>query len=117
MNKQRVLVMNGQRVLQTEDSGKWRNDQVDKAGIIKPGIYPLYLSKGPDKSASYDGTIIHIDKQAVYQQIGKQIFKHDRENFDKLPEAGTEKNISYEQTSGKALVGAATEKQGRKFSR
>ncbi|WP_407214844.1 KfrB domain-containing protein [Enterobacter kobei] len=43
MSKQRVLVMNGQRVLQSEETGKWKNDNVDKAGSIKRGIYPLYL--------------------------------------------------------------------------
>ncbi|EOQ7121643.1 KfrB domain-containing protein [Escherichia coli] len=117
MSKQRVLVMNGQRVLQSEEAGKWKNDNVDRAGSIKPGIYPLYLSKGPDKASSYNGPILHADKQSVYQQVGKQIFKHDRRNFDKLPEVGTEKSISYDQTSGKAQVAAATEKQGRKFSR
>lgn len=116
MSKQRVLVMNGQRVLQSEEAGQWKNDNVDKAGSIKPGIYPLYLSKGPDKASIYNGPIIHADKQAVYQQVGKQIFKHERQNFDKLPEVGTEKNISYDQTSGKAQI-AAVEKQGRKFSR
>lgn len=69
MSKQRVLVMNGQRVLQTEDAGKWRNDSSRiKPVLIKPGIYPLYLSKGPDKSTSYDGAILHTDKQAVYQR-------------------------------------------------
>ncbi|WP_407238571.1 KfrB domain-containing protein [Escherichia coli] len=26
MSKQRVLVMNGQRVLQSEEAGKWKND-------------------------------------------------------------------------------------------
>ncbi|ECH9341638.1 cell filamentation protein Fic [Salmonella enterica subsp. diarizonae] len=117
MSKQRVLVMNGQRVLQSGDAGKWKNDNVDKAGSIKPGIYPLYLSREPDKTNSYNGPILHADKQSVYQQVGKQIFKHDRQYFDKLPEIGTEKSISYDQTSGKAQVAAATEKQGRKFSR
>ncbi|MCE0491185.1 conjugal transfer protein TraO [Pantoea sp. Mb-10] len=116
MSKQRVLVMNGQRVLQSEEAGKWKNDNVDKAGSIKPGIYPLYLSKGPDKATAYNGAIIHADKESIYQQVGKQIFKHDRQSFDKLPEVGSEKNISYDQASGKALI-ADAEKQARKLSR
>lgn len=118
MSKQRVLVMNGQRVLQNADqAGKWQNASVEKAGSIKPGIYPLYLSKDIDKGASYNGPVLHSDNRSVYQQVGKQIFKHDRVNFDKLPEVGTEKNISYDLTSGKARVEAATEKQARKLSR
>ncbi|WP_343463283.1 KfrB domain-containing protein [Pantoea sp.] len=116
MSKQRVLVMNGQRVLQSEEAGKWKNDNVDKAGSIKPGIYPLYLSKGPDKTTAYNGAIIHADKESIYQQVGKQIFKHNRQSFDKLPEVGSEKNISYDQASGKALI-ADAEKQARKLSR
>lgn len=41
MSKQRVLVMNGQRVLQSEEAGKWKNDNVDKAGSIKPHLPAL----------------------------------------------------------------------------
>lgn len=117
MSKQRVLVMNGQRVLQNEEAGKWKNYNVDKAGSIKPGVYQLYLSKKPDKSSTYNGPILHTDEQSVYQQVGKQIFRHERQNFDKLPKAGTERRISYDLLSGKAKVAVATETRGRKISR
>ena len=37
--KQRLLVMNGQKILQHEQEGRWQNDKVEKAGLVKPGIY------------------------------------------------------------------------------
>jgi hypothetical protein len=30
--KQRLLVMNGQKILQHEQEGRWQNDKVEKAG-------------------------------------------------------------------------------------
>ena len=34
--KQRLLVMNGQRIVQAEQEGAWANQKVDKAGALKP---------------------------------------------------------------------------------
>jgi hypothetical protein len=30
--KQRLLVMNGQKIVQHEQEGRWQNDKVEKAG-------------------------------------------------------------------------------------
>ena len=47
---QRLLVMNGQRLLQSEQGGQWNTDKVEKAGTIKPGIYNIHLSAQADKA-------------------------------------------------------------------
>ncbi|MFC3658459.1 KfrB domain-containing protein, partial [Xanthomonas hyacinthi] len=86
--KQRLLVMNGQRLVQSEQGGRWATDKVEKAGTIKPGIYNIHLSTKADKSQSHDGVIVHADKDHVYQQVGKHFVQHDRANFDKVPEIG-----------------------------
>ena len=69
--KQRVLVMNGQRLLQNEQGGQWATSKVDKAGAIKPGIYDIYLAGNADKAKTYAGVIVHADGASVYQQVGK----------------------------------------------
>jgi KfrB protein len=115
--KHRVLVMNGQRIVQAEPApGTWQTEHVDKAGALKPGIYNIYNATAADKAKAHEGVIIHADKQDVYQQIGKQFVKHDRQNFDKVPEIGSAKSISYDQ-SGRAKVAVASENLGRKLSR
>lgn len=115
--KHRVLVMNGQRIVQNEQTpGTWQTEHVDKAGQLKPGIYNIYAATAADKSRAHDGVIVHADKQGIYQQIGKQFVKHDRENFDKVPEIGSAKSITYDQ-SGRAQVAVASEKLGKKLSR
>src|SRR5574338_20211 len=105
--KQRLLVMNGSRIVQSEQDGQWRNDKVDKAGALKPGIYNLYLASRADKTATCSGVILHADKDYVI---------HARGDFDKVPEIGSAKSISYD-TQGKASVSAETVQLSRGRSR
>lgn len=111
--KQRLLVMNGSRIVQAEDGGAWQNKHVDKAGALKPGIYNIFNASAADTKAKYEGVIVHTDKESVYQQTEKKEFvMHKADNFDIVPKVGESKSITYNQ-SGKAQVQAATEKLTR----
>jgi len=101
--KQRLLVMNGQRIVQTDQNGSWANQKVDKAGSLKPGIYNLYMAKKVDKSQRNDGVIAHIDNDKIYQKVGKNFTTHSKSDFDIVPDIGSAKSISYS-SKGKALV-------------
>jgi len=111
--KQRLLVMNGQRLLQSAEEGEWVTKKVDKAGALKPGIYDLHLATPADKSKAYDGTFLYADKTSVYQKVAKTYIKHDRHDFSALPDAGLLARIHYD--GGKAVVAQSTPKlvQGR----
>lgn len=111
--KQRLLVMNGQRLVQSEQGGQWQTDRVEKAGATKPGIYNIYLATAPDKSKRHDGPIVYIDKSNVFQQVGKAFVKHALSAFVKAPEVGANSSIAY--VDGKAQVSASTNKLGRKI--
>jgi hypothetical protein len=113
--KQRLLIMNGQRLVQTEQGGNWATQKVDKAGALKPGIYDLYLANGADKSKSHDGPVLYSDKDSVYQKVGKSYVRHERQDFTTVPESGVDMKISYE--DGLAIVVASSAKLGRGFSR
>lgn len=112
--KQRLLVMNGQRLVQSEKGGEWSTDKVEKAGAVKPGIYNIHLSVQADKSKVHDGSVIHADKEYVYQKVGNSFVKHDRADFDKLPEIGGNFTIKYD--NGKATVASSSMKLGRGIS-
>lgn len=114
--KQRLLVMNGSRIVQNERDGQWHSDKVDKAGALKPGIYNLYLASQADKTATCSGVILHADRENVYQQVGKNYVMHARSDFDKVPEIGGAKSISYD-AHGKASVSAETVQLSRGRSR
>lgn len=101
--KMRLLVMNGQRIIQADQGGKWSNQKVDKAGELKPGIYNLFTGKDADKSKKNDGVIIHSDDNKIYQKLDKKITMHDKKDFDIVPANGSNKSISYND-KGKALV-------------
>lgn len=114
--KQRLLVMNGQRIVQTEQAGAWVTQKVDKAGALRPGIYNLYTAQEADKARRHDGVIAHVDDTHIYQQIGKNFVMHSRDNFDIVPSIGSAKSIMYDAT-GKAQVGAEAIKLSRGRSR
>jgi hypothetical protein len=112
--KQRLLVMNGQRLVQSEQGGQWNTDKVEKAGTIKPGIYNIHLSAQADKAKTQDGVIVYADQNHVYQQVGKSFVKHDRLSFDKVPEIGGNLSVKYD--NGKAIVAPSSIKLGRGIS-
>ncbi|PLY11717.1 MAG: conjugal transfer protein TraO [Sedimenticola sp.] len=114
--KQRLVVMNGSRIVQTEQGGEWKNEKVDKAGSLKPGMYNLYLAQEADKGQSYDGQIVHADRAGVYQQIGKKFVMHSPKDFDIVPTIGSAKSINYD-AQGKAQVSAMAAQRGRSRSR
>jgi hypothetical protein len=112
--KQRLLVLNGQRLVQSEKGGEWSTDKVEKAGVLKPGIYNIYLANGPDKAKRHDGTVLYIDKDNVYQQVGRSFVKHALADFDKVPEIGANSSVQY--ANDKAVVAPSSIKQGRRIS-
>lgn len=108
--KQRLLVMNGQRLVQSEQGGEWKTDKVEKAGSRKPGIYNIQLAVQADKSTAQDGFIMRADQEHVYQQARKTLVKHDRANFDKAPDIGSNARIRYD--GDKPLVAPSPIKLG-----
>jgi len=113
--KQRILVMNGQRIVQHEQGGDWKIDNVEKARLVKPGIYNLYLATLPDKEKNYTGPILHIKDKFIYQQVGKKYIKHSADDFDIIPEIGCHSSIKYDH--GKAVVSVASMKIAKTMSR
>lgn len=95
--KQRLLVMNGSKILQNNSQGTWQNQKVEKAGLLKPGIYNIYNASVADTTKEYEGVIVHSDKSKVYQQIGKKFVVHETVHFDKLPQDGSFKKLKYDQ--------------------
>lgn len=104
--KERLLVMNGSKIVQASKDGDWQNQKVEKAGNLKPGIYNIYNSKDADKTKECSGVIVHTDNDRLYQQVGKSFVAHSVADFTKLPEIGSNQAISYG-SDGKALIGAA----------
>ena len=112
--KQRLLVMNGQRLVQCEQAGKWDTVKVEKAGTLKPGIYDIHLSSPAQTAKAYEGPILHADKDFIYQQVGKSYIKHDRAAFDTAPEIGSNSSIKYD--NGKIVLTPSSLKVGRRIS-
>jgi hypothetical protein len=113
--KQRLLVMNGQRLLQSEKEGQWQTVHVDKAMGIKAGIYDLHLARDADKSAAHDGVVLFADKEHVFQLTGRFIVRHDRNRFTLAPDTGIDVRVTY--GDDMALVEGASIRTGRGRSR
>ena len=116
--KQRLLVMNGHRLLQNDHGGRWDTVKVDKALGIKPGIYDLYLARATLGIGQHAGVVIHADSQFLYQQSAKSLVKHARSLFDVAPAVGVTCQVHYD--AGRAVstaVADASLKLGRGRSR
>ena len=98
--KQRIIVMNGQKILQTLINNEWETTGTIKKAEegIKPGIYNIYLSKAPTDKKQYEGKILHIDKEnaVFYQQVNKDFIAHKLNAVDGKTVAGKDVVIKYE---------------------
>ncbi len=98
--KLRMIVMNGQKILQTQNNNEWETigtiKKVDEG--IKPGVYNIYLAKTPVDKNQYEGQVIHIDKENAifYQQVNKDYIVHQLNSVDGKPVAGKDVAITYD---------------------
>ncbi len=113
--KERILVMNGQRIVQQESGGQWITQKVGKARELKPGIYSAYLAKDADKALQHTGVVFHTDDKYVYQQEQKGIMRHPLAAFGAVPEYGRPVCITYE--AGRVVTIEPTLGLGQKLSR
>ncbi|SDH44958.1 KfrB domain-containing protein [Nitrosomonas sp. Nm132] len=99
--KLRLLIMNGQKILQNFNDNEWRTTGLIKKAEegIKPGIYNIYLAKmAVTNNKGYEGLILFIDKQEglVYQQVNKEFISHKLELFNSPPPIGKNVSIQYD---------------------
>jgi hypothetical protein len=98
--KQRIIVMNGQKILQTLVNDIWETTGTIKKAEegIKPGIYNIYLAKAPSDKDQYEGKILYIDKDnaVFYQQVKKDFIMHKLNAVDSKPVAGKNVVIKYD---------------------
>ena len=98
--KLRMIVMNGQKILQTQNNNEWETvgtiKKVEEG--IKPGVYNIYLAKTPVDKNQYEGQIIHIDKEnaVFYQQVNKDYIVHQLNAVNGKPVAGKDVEIQYD---------------------
>ena len=98
--KLRMIVMNGQKILQTQNNNEWETigtiKKVDEG--IKPGVYNIYLATAPVDKNQYQGQIIYIDKEnaVFYQQVKKDFIVHQLKAIDGKPVAGKDVAITYD---------------------
>ena len=98
--KQRIIVMNGQKILQTQNNNEWETTGAIKKAEegIRPGVYNIYLAKEPSDKNQYEGTILLIDKDngVFYQQSNKDFIVHQLKAVDGKLVAGKDVVVSYD---------------------
>ena len=115
MERLRVLVMNGQRLLESQTGAKWHTEKVQPAGDLKPGIYNIFTAKAPAPDGTYNGQIIHVDAKtnAVYQEIAKNSYvQHTTSSLNAAVEIGQKVSIAYKQGAGEVSANTVTQSRG-----
>lgn len=98
--KERLVVMNGYGLLQTEElPGKWLTEKVQKISDVKAGIYELFSAQAVDKGQTSRGLVLWVDDIYVYQETeGGTLIKHKRSAFSEVPGVGSFIRIAYSKT-------------------
>ena len=98
--KLRMIVMNGQRIIQTLVNNEWETTGTIKKAEegIKPGIYNIYLAQKPENKKQYEGKILYIDKEneVLYQQTGKDFIVHQLNVINGKLVAGKDVIVGYD---------------------
>jgi len=98
--KLRMIVMNGQRIIQAMINNEWETTGTIKKVEegIKPGIYNIYLAQKPEDKKQYEGRILYIDKEneVFYQQAGKDFIVHQLNAINGKPVAGKDIVVEYD---------------------
>jgi hypothetical protein len=98
--KLRMIVMNGQRIIQAMINNEWETTGTIKKVEegIKPGIYNIYLAQKPEDKKQYEGRILYIDKEneVFYQQAGKDFIVHQLNTINGKPVAGKDIVVEYD---------------------
>ena len=93
--KQRILVMNGQRLIENQIDGKWKTIKVTKAESLKGGIYNIFMAKDADKNEKSDGILVHFTNSELYIKTPFGFIKYDIPGDIKLPHIGSHISVSY----------------------
>jgi hypothetical protein len=110
MEKKRLVIMNRQCITQVVgEDGKWHDAKIEKAVERPPGIFNLHTAVPADPAKIHDGAILYVDEGRVYQQVGKDIIVHEAKKFDRVPDLGAVKALSY--AAGRAQVGPSQARQ------
>ena len=98
--KLRMIVMNGQRIIQALVNNEWETTGTIKKVEegIKPGIYNIYLAKQPEDKKQYEGKVLYIDKEneVFYQQTGKDFVVHQLNAISGKPVVGKDVVVEYD---------------------
>ena len=98
--KLRMIVMNGQRIIQALVNNEWETTGTIKKVEegIKPGIYNIYLARKPEDKKQYEGKILYVDKEneVFYQQSEKDFIVHQLNAINSKPVAGKDVVIDYD---------------------
>jgi hypothetical protein len=99
-SKERLVVSNNSKSLERMDEkGQWESYKVSDKGNLTNGVYPLHQAKSIkyDTKGQYDGTILHADKNSVYQDLGdKGLVRYERHAFAQEPQIGRFTSIQFE---------------------
>lgn len=95
----RLVVMNGQAALQTKgEDGRWSDVVRRPAGDLPTGNWSLNVREAA-RGSDYTGHVLHVDTRSVYQVVGRDVVRHERERFEQTPEVGQRVRIA--QADGK----------------
>lgn len=97
--KQRILVLNGQRLIERWEDEEWKTTKVAKAEELKGGVYNIFTARDGNKNQVTQGILVHATKDEIFLKGNYGFMKFDITEDTKIPAIGSHVNLSYDQDS------------------
>lgn len=86
--KQRIVVMNGQRIVQSEQGKDWIITKVRKAGHTQPGVYNISTAVQASRDKTYEGVVLTRIRNMCTSRWASCVFAIQRRIFRKFRRRG-----------------------------
>lgn len=94
--KQRILVLNGQRLIEQLENDEWKTIKVAKAEELTGGVYNIFTARDGDTKQNHQGVLVHATKEELFLQCNFGFLKFDLPNDIKLPAIGSHIKLSFD---------------------
>ena len=94
--KYKILVLNGQRLVERFEDNKWKTVRSYKAGSLKGGIYNIFMAKDGNINEVIEGILVHSTKEEIFLRCNFGFVRYDIPQKFKLPEIGSAVTVMFD---------------------
>lgn len=114
--KQRILVLNGQRLLENFENDEWKTIKTYKFNSLPGGVYNIFAARDGEKEKNSEGLLVHASENEFYLKSAFGMLKYEINEYLKLPGIGSFIKVAFDENK-QIIVNTVDQKQTHKLTR